>query len=116
MLHVLEDLQARLEEAKLCGSEEVWAGAVRRSQELEEDYWSTDSIHESVDLVIISLASDDEDEFLLIHKGQPFYISNLYVMLLSFTVLFTIVSLLFFFYLYYNNLGIKDTVLDITED
>ena len=62
MLHVLEDLQARLEEARLCATEEVWAGAVRRSQEFEEQYWVADNIHESVDPVIISLTSDDEDE------------------------------------------------------
>ena len=60
------DLQARLEEAKLCATEEVWAGAVRRSQEFEAEYWSADNIHETVDPVIISLASDDEDEETLL--------------------------------------------------
>ncbi|MPC59656.1 hypothetical protein E2C01_053680 [Portunus trituberculatus] len=39
-------LQARLQEAKLNVTKEVWAGAVRRSRSFEEEYWSSDNIHE----------------------------------------------------------------------
>ena len=56
------DLQARLQEAKLIATKEVWAGAVRRSRFFEEEYWSSDNIHDSVEPVIISMDSDDEDE------------------------------------------------------
>ena len=63
------DLQARLEEARLCVTPEVWAGAVRRSQSFEV-YWSTDNIHQSVDPVIINLGSDDEDELFLESDGE----------------------------------------------
>ncbi|XP_076035739.1 uncharacterized protein LOC143021858 [Oratosquilla oratoria] len=63
------DLQARLQEAKLIATVEVWAGAVRRSRSFEEEYWSSDNIHESVEPVIITMDSDDEDE-LFIHSGM----------------------------------------------
>ncbi|XP_076065144.1 uncharacterized protein LOC143039173 [Oratosquilla oratoria] len=63
------DLQARLQEAKLIATKEVWAGAVRRSRSFEEEYWSSDNIHESVEPVIITMDSDDEDE-LFIHSGM----------------------------------------------
>ncbi|XP_050721155.1 uncharacterized protein LOC127001021 [Eriocheir sinensis] len=64
------DLQARLEEARLSVTPEVWAGAVRRSQSFEEEYWSTDNIHQSVDPVIINLDSDDEDDLFLESDGE----------------------------------------------
>ena len=56
------DLQARLEEAKLKATKEVWAGAVRRSRAFEDNYWASDNVHESVDPVVINIESDDEDE------------------------------------------------------
>ena len=59
------DLQARLDEARLCVTPELWAGTVRRSQSFEEQYWSTDNIHQSVDPVIINLDSDDEVQLFL---------------------------------------------------
>ena len=55
------DLQATLEEAKLCATQEVWAGAVRRSREFEDQYWMTDNIHDALEPVIINIDSDDED-------------------------------------------------------
>ena len=55
------DLRARLEEARLCANHDVWTGAVRHSQHFEEEYWTSDNIHESVEPVIINVASDDED-------------------------------------------------------
>ena len=58
-------LQARLEEAKLGVTAEVWAGAVRRSQGFEEEYWSTDNIHHNIDPVIINFDSDDEEDLFL---------------------------------------------------
>lgn len=63
------DLQARLQEAKLIATKKVWAGAVRRSRSFEEEYWSSDNIHESVEPVIITMDSDDEDE-LFIHSDM----------------------------------------------
>ena len=57
---------ARLEEAKLCVTEEVWVGAVRCSEAFEKEYLSTDNIHDSVDPIIISLASDDKEEALIL--------------------------------------------------
>ncbi|XP_076052663.1 uncharacterized protein LOC143032092 [Oratosquilla oratoria] len=63
------DLQARLQEAKLIATKEVWAGAVRRSRSFEEEHWSSDNIHESVEPVIITMDSDDEDE-LFTHSGM----------------------------------------------
>lgn len=58
-------LQVRLEEAKLCATKEVWAGAVRRARAFEDEYWSSDNIHEGVDPVTITIDSDDEDELFL---------------------------------------------------
>lgn len=63
------DLQARLQEAKLIATKEVWAGAVRRARSFEEEYWSLDNIHDSVEPVIITMDSDDEDE-LFIHSDM----------------------------------------------
>ena len=57
---------ARLKEAKLCVTNDVWTGAVHRSEEFERDYWSADNIHDTVDPVIISLSSDDEEEDLIL--------------------------------------------------
>lgn len=59
------DLQARLEEARLCATEQVWEAAVRRCRAFEEEYWLTDNIHEPVEPVIVSLDSDDEEELYL---------------------------------------------------
>ena len=56
------DLQARMEEARLSVTVEVWEGAVRRSRRFEDDYWTTDNIHKSVDPVVINLDSDSDDE------------------------------------------------------
>ncbi|XP_066968132.1 uncharacterized protein [Macrobrachium rosenbergii] len=56
------DLKKRLNEAKLCVTEDVWANAVRRSEYFEREYWSLDNIHDSVDRIIMSLASDNEEE------------------------------------------------------
>lgn len=56
------DLQARLEEARLCATQEVWAGAIRQSHHFEEEYWRLDNIHDNVEPVIITFSSDDEDE------------------------------------------------------
>lgn len=63
------DLQARLQEAKLIATKEVWEGAVKRSRFFEEEYWSSDNIHDSVEPVIISMDSDDEDE-LFVHSDM----------------------------------------------
>lgn len=54
----------------MCATEEVWAGAVRRSQAFEDDYWSADNIHDSVDPIIISLASDDEEEDMVLESFE----------------------------------------------
>ena len=37
-------------------------GAVRRSRAFEDNYWTSDNVHESVDPVAINIESDDEDE------------------------------------------------------
>ena len=58
------DLQARLEEARLSVTEEVWEGAVRRSRSFEDNYCLADNIHESIDPVIIDLGGDSDDEDL----------------------------------------------------
>ena len=55
------DLNARLEEAKLLATKEVWAGAVRRSRAFEEEYWSSDG----AEPVIIDIESDEEEDFYL---------------------------------------------------
>ena len=59
------DLQARLEEARLAVTREVWADAIRRSRSFENDYWSSDNIQNSVDPVIIDIESDGEDDLFL---------------------------------------------------
>lgn len=59
------DLQARLEEARLSITRDIWAGAVKRSRSFEDNYWSSDNIHDSVQPVLISIESDDEDELFL---------------------------------------------------
>ena len=56
------DLQARLEEARLAVTNDVWEGAVRRSRSFEDSYWSTDNIQDSVDPVNIMLDSDSDDD------------------------------------------------------
>lgn len=56
------DLQARMEEARLSVTQEVWESAVRRSRTFEDNYCLADNIHESVDPVIINLDSDSDDE------------------------------------------------------
>ena len=59
------------QEAKLIATKEVWAGAVRRSRSFEEEYWSSDNIHEGVEPVIITIDSDDDDEDeLFIHSDM----------------------------------------------
>lgn len=58
-------LKARLEEAKLRATKDIWAGAVRRAMAFEEEYWSSDNIHDTVEPVVISFDSDDEDELFL---------------------------------------------------
>lgn len=55
-------LQARLDEAKLLGTSEVWAGAVRRSRRFEDEYWITDNIHDDIEPIIITTDDDDEDD------------------------------------------------------
>ena len=66
------DLQARLEEARLSVTGDVWAGAVRRSREFEDSYRSTDNMHDSIDPVIISLDTDTDtdDEFDLLLESD----------------------------------------------
>ena len=59
------DLQARIEEAKLNATREVWEGAVRRSTTFEDEYWCRDNIHERVNPVIINMESDSEDDLFL---------------------------------------------------
>ncbi|XP_066950821.1 uncharacterized protein [Macrobrachium rosenbergii] len=55
------DLRARLHEAMLSPTPEVWAGAVRQSRHFEKEYWKSDNIHESMEPVINDIASNDED-------------------------------------------------------
>ncbi|XP_068245251.1 uncharacterized protein, partial [Palaemon carinicauda] len=55
------DLQDRLEEARLSVTPEVWSEAVRQSRHFEEGYWESDNIRETVEPVINSLSSDNED-------------------------------------------------------
>ena len=59
------DLQARIEEAKVSATREVWDGAIRRSRAFEEAYWSNDNIQRPVDPIIITINSDDEDDLFL---------------------------------------------------
>ena len=56
------DLQARLEEARIRATKEVWKAAIQRSKEFERHYWSTDNIREPVGPVIVSFDSDDDEE------------------------------------------------------
>ena len=64
------DLKARLEEARLAVTKEVWEGAVRRAQAFEDEYWLTDNVQNSIDPVIVNIASDDEDELFLESDGE----------------------------------------------
>ena len=64
------DLQARIEEARLSVTGEVWAGAVRRSRTFEDEYWKTDNIHERAEPVIVNLDSDIDDEEDLYLSGD----------------------------------------------
>ncbi|XP_066977834.1 uncharacterized protein [Macrobrachium rosenbergii] len=64
------DLQARLEEARLSVTGDVWAGALRRSRAFEDSYRSTDNMHDSIDPVIISLDSDTDDEVDLLLESD----------------------------------------------
>lgn len=59
------DLRARLEEARLRVTREVWEGAVRRSRAFEEQYWASDNIHDAVNPVIINIDSEDEEDIFL---------------------------------------------------
>ena len=59
------ELQARIEEAKVSATREVWDGAIRRSRTFEEAYWSNDNIQRPVDPIIITINSDDEDDLFL---------------------------------------------------
>ena len=58
-------LRARLEEARMCATTETWEGAVRRAMKFEDDYWSSDNIHDTVEPVIATFDSDDEDDLFL---------------------------------------------------
>lgn len=55
------DLQAKLPEGKLCATQAVWAGAVRRSEEFVNSSWMSNNIHDDVEPVIVNIWSDDED-------------------------------------------------------
>ena len=61
------DLQARLQEARLSATQEVWAGAFRQSHQFEEVYWRLDNIHDNVEPVIMfsSDVEDGDDDLLL---------------------------------------------------
>ena len=50
----------------MCVTEEASADAVQRFEAFEKKDWSTENIHDSVDPIIISLASDDEEEDLIL--------------------------------------------------
>ena len=54
----------------MCVTEEVWAGAVRPFEAFEKFYWSADNIYDSVDLIIISLASNDEEEDFILESNE----------------------------------------------
>ena len=56
------DLRARIEEAKLLATCDVWAGAVRRARSFEDDYWRTDNVQEGIEPVIITNDDDDDDD------------------------------------------------------
>ena len=53
---------------------DVWAGAVRRSRTFEDEYWSSDNVHETVGPIIIDVECDDEDVlFLNSDDSDEFY-------------------------------------------
>ncbi|XP_066958646.1 uncharacterized protein [Macrobrachium rosenbergii] len=56
------DLQAKLQEARICTNPEAWTGVIHQSLRFEEEYWTLDNIHESVEPLIINIATDDEVE------------------------------------------------------
>lgn len=58
-------LRTKIEEARLCANTKIWEGAVRRAMRFEEDYWSSDNIHDCVEPVIVTFDGDDEDDMLL---------------------------------------------------
>ena len=63
------DLQARLEEAKLLATGNVWAGAVRQARTFEDGYWTTDNVQESIiEPVIITDDDDDDDDDFYLHE------------------------------------------------
>lgn len=59
------DLKPRLQEARICAAEEVWGAAIKCTKKFESYYWSTDNIHESVEPVVVSLDTDDENDLFL---------------------------------------------------
>ena len=59
------DLQARLKEARLGVTKQVWEGAVQRSQAFVNEYWLTDNVRDCVDPFVINVGSDDEDDLFL---------------------------------------------------
>ena len=58
----LNDLQARLREAKFIANKEVWFSVVKHSEKFEREYLESDNIHEGVDPVIVNIASNVESE------------------------------------------------------
>lgn len=60
------DLQAMLEEARLCITEVVWAGAVLRSRAFEDEFHTL-----VMDPALINLDSDNEDD-LLLHSDEDY--------------------------------------------
>ena len=64
------DLQARMEEARLTITGDVWTGAVRRSRAFEDSYRSTDNMHDSIDPVIVNLDSDSDDDVDLFSESD----------------------------------------------
>ena len=64
------DLQARMEEARLTVTGEVWAGAIRRSRSFEDSYLSADNMHDSIAPVIISLDRDSDDVDLVLDSDE----------------------------------------------
>ena len=64
------DLKARLEEARLAVTKQVWEGAVQRSQAFEDSYWLTDNVRDCIDPIVVNVASDDEDDLFLDSDGE----------------------------------------------
>ncbi|XP_066938309.1 uncharacterized protein [Macrobrachium rosenbergii] len=64
------DLMARLEEAKLCATKELWAGAIKRSEAFEREYWLADNVHDIMDPVIITLSSEDEEHYFILDDAD----------------------------------------------